>query len=105
VMAFLVEQRRQEIGVRMALGATPMGMVRLTLSFAARWTLAGVLIGGAGALAAGRWLRSQLFHVDAGDPALLLTAVTLLVLVALAATAGPARRAAAVDPMAALRSE
>jgi len=105
VMAFLVEQRRQEIGVRMALGATPMGMVRLTLSFSARWTFAGVLIGGAGALAAGRWLRSQLFHVDAGDPSLLLAAISLLILVALAATAGPARRAATVDPMAALRAE
>jgi len=105
VMAFLVEQRRQEIGVRMALGATPMGMVRLTLSFAAGWTLAGVVIGSAGALAAGRWLRSQLFHVDAADPSLFFAAVGLLVLVALAAAAGPARRAAAIDPMEALRAE
>jgi predicted permease len=105
VMAFLVEQRRQEIGVRMALGATPMGMVRLTVSFAARWTFAGILIGGAGALTAGRWLRSQLFHVDSANPSLFLAAIALLILVALAASAGPARRAAAIDPMAALRAE
>ena len=105
VMAFLVERRRQEIGVRMALGGTPAAMVRLTLGFAARWTAAGVVLGGGAALLAGRWLRSLLFHVDAGDPGLLAAAAGLLVLVALAAAAGPARRAAGVDPMAALRAD
>src|ERR1017187_6672827 len=105
VMGFLVAQRRREIGVRMALGATPGSIVKLTLGFAARCTAAGVIIGGAGAVAVTRWLRAQLFQVAAGDLRSLAGAVALLVLVALIAAAGPARRAARVDPAAALRAE
>ena len=105
VMSFLVAQRRREIGVRMALGATPGSVVRLTLAFAARWTGAGLVIGGAGAVAAGRWLRAQLFQVAPDDPRALAAAAVVLVLVALVAAAGPALRAARVDPMTALRAE
>src|SRR5450756_494639 len=85
VMSFLVAQRRREIGVRMALGATPGSIVRLTLGFAARSTAAGLVIGGGGAYVAMRWLRAQLFQVAAGDPRPLAGAVALLVLVALLA--------------------
>jgi predicted permease len=105
VMSFLVAQRRREIGVRMALGATPGSIVRLTLGFAARSTAAGLIIGGAGAYVATRWLRAQLFQVAPGDPRPLAGAVAVLVLVALIAAAGPARRAAQVDPGTTLRAE
>jgi predicted permease len=105
VMSFLVAQRRREIGVRMALGATPGSIVKLTLGFAARSTAAGLVIGGGGAYVATRWLRAQLFQVAAGDPRPLASAVALLVLVALIAAAGPARRAARVDPGTTLRAE
>jgi len=105
VMSFLVAQRRREIGVRMALGASPGSIVKLTLGFAARSTLAGLVIGGAGAYVATRWLRAQLFQVTPGDPRPLMAAVVLLVIVALLAAAGPARRAARVDPMTTLRAE
>ena len=105
VMSFLVAQRRREIGVRMALGATPGSIVRLTLGFAARSMAAGLVIGGAGAFVATRWLRAQLFQVAPGDPRPVAIAAALLVLVALLAAAGPARRAARVDPMTTLRAE
>jgi putative ABC transport system permease protein len=105
VMSFLVAQRRREIGVRMALGATPGSIVRLTLGFAARSMAAGLVIGGAGAYVATRWLRAQLFQVASGDPRPLLVAAGLLVLVTLIAAAGPARRAARLDPMTTLRAE
>ena len=105
VMSFLVAQRRREIGVRMALGATPGSIVALTLAFAARSTAAGLLIGAAGALVMTRWLRAQLFQVAPGDPRPIAAAALLLVLVALIAAAGPARRAARTDPMTTLRAE
>jgi putative ABC transport system permease protein len=103
VMSFLVAQRSREIGVRMALGATPASIVRLTLAFAARSIAAGLIVGGAGAYVAARWLRSQLFQVPPDDPRPLAIAAALLVIVALIAAAGPARRAARVDPMTTLR--
>ncbi len=105
VMSFLVAQRRREIGVRMALGATPGSIVKLTLAFAARYTAAGIVIGGVGAFMTARWLRAQLFQVAPGDPRPLALAIGLLALVALIAAAGPARRAARVDPMTTLRAE
>jgi ABC-type lipoprotein release transport system permease subunit len=89
----------------MALGATPGSIVKLTLGFAARCTMAGVVIGGAGAVVVTRWLRAQLFQVPAGDLRPLVGAVALLAGVALMAAAGPARRAARVDPAATLRAE
>jgi predicted permease len=105
VMSFVVAQRRREIGVRMALGATPGSIVKLTLAFAAQSTAAGIVAGAAGAFVTTRWLRAQLFQVAPGDPRPLALAVGLLVLVALIAAASPARRAAKVDPMTTLRSE
>jgi ABC-type antimicrobial peptide transport system permease subunit len=105
VMSFLVAQRRREIGVRMALGATPNLVVRHVLGFAARWTLTGLALGAFGASAATRWLRALLFQVKPGDPWALAAAVAMLVAVAMAAAALPARRAAVVDPAQTLREE
>jgi predicted lysophospholipase L1 biosynthesis ABC-type transport system permease subunit len=105
VMAFLVAQRTPEIGVRMALGATPGLIAKLVLFEAARWALVGVAFGLLGSWFAARWLSSLLFQISARDP--LSVGVTLLVLitVVLAAAWIPSRRAASVDPMVALRCE
>jgi ABC-type antimicrobial peptide transport system permease subunit len=105
VMAFLVAERTREIGVRMALGATPAAITRLVLSHAARWTLGGALLGAVGALAAARLLDTMLFGVEQQDPTTLIAALILLVAVALLAAWIPCRRAAAIDPMEALRAE
>ena len=105
VMSFLVAQRTREIGVRMALGATPAGIVRMTLASAGRWTAAGVTLGAGASFVAARVLSSLLFQVEPGDPAAAAAAVAILCLVALAATAGPARRAARLDPNRTLRQE
>ena len=102
VMAFLVAQRTPEIGVRMALGATPGIIAKLVLFEAARWTLAGVAFGLLGSWFASRWLNSLLFQVSARDP--LNVGATLLVLIAVSLVAAwiPSRRAARVDPCVAL---
>jgi predicted permease len=105
VMSFLVTERTREIGVRMALGATPGHIVRMTLTSAALWTAVGIVIGAGGSLSAARLLRSLLFHVGPGDPAALGAAMTVLCAVALLATAAPARRAARLDPGRTLREE
>ncbi len=105
VMAFLVGQRTQEIGVRMALGATPRMIAKLVLSRAAAWTVAGALLGLAGSLFATRALQSMLFQVPARDPWTFAAAVPALLLIALGAAWIPALRAARVDPMTALRHE
>lgn len=105
VMSFLVAERTPEIGVRMALGATPGGILRMTLASAGRWTAVGVVLGIGGSLAAARVLRSLLFQVAPGDPASIAAAGAALCVVALAAAAIPARRAAKVDPNIALRQE
>jgi ABC-type antimicrobial peptide transport system permease subunit len=105
VMAFLVGQRTQEIGVRMALGATPRAIMKLILSHAAVWTVGGSLAGLAGSLFAVRAVRSLLFGVPEHDPWTFAVVLSGLLLVALAAAWIPSTRAARVDPMAALRHE
>jgi len=105
VMAFLVGQRTQEIGVRMALGATPRTITKLVLRRAAAWTLAGALVGLAGSLFAARALQSILFEVPARDPWTFTAVLPLLLAIALGAAWIPAMRAARVDPMTALRHE
>jgi predicted permease len=105
VMAYQVAQRRNEFGIRLALGSSPAGVLRLVLSQAAFLVSAGVGIGLLVSLGTGRWLASQLFELSPHDP-WLLGGVSVLVLGAsLAASALPARRAARVDPMVTLRME
>src|SRR5205085_8932580 len=105
VMAFLIGQRTQEIGVRMALGATPGTIAKLMLLRAGRWTVAGVLLGMVGSLFATRALRAMLFQVPEKDPWTFGIALPCLLLIALLAAWIPSRRAARVDPMTALRHE
>jgi predicted permease len=105
VMAFLVARRTQEIGVRMALGATSGTIARLVLASAGRWATAGIAAGLTGALAVTRYLRALLFHVPEKDPASLAAAAALLLAAALLAAWLPARRAARIDPNSALRIE
>ena len=105
VVSFLVAQRTREIGVRMALGATPAAVARLVLGHAARWTLTGAALGVIGSFFAARWLEAMLFHVSARDPWILAAAVGGLCATAMLAAWLPSRRAARVDPMQALRQE
>ncbi len=105
VMSYSVQQRTQEIGVRVALGASASGVVTLVLRQALLLTLVGVAIGAAGALALSRGLQAILVGSKAGDPAILGAVALVLALVAAGASTVPALRAAKVDPMEALRSE
>ena len=105
VMSYLVSLRRREIGIRMALGATRQAVLALVAGHGMRLTLTGVAIGLAGAFAVGRLIRGQLFGVGGVDPATLIGAPLVLLLVALAACAVPALRASRVDPVTALRSD
>ncbi|MFL5310895.1 MAG: ABC transporter permease [Myxococcales bacterium] len=105
VMAVAVVQRTKEIGIRMALGAVRRDVLALVVRQGFSLAAAGLLIGVAGALALTRVLRSLLFSVSATDPAVFASIVGLLAVVALVACYLPARRAARVDPMVALRHE
>jgi putative ABC transport system permease protein len=105
VTAYGVEQRTSEIGVRMALGANRGSVVAMVLRGAFSQMGIGLAVGIPGAFGAGHLIASQLFGVRPWDPLMLSGAALLLGLAALIATIIPARRAASVDPMQALRSE
>ena len=105
VTAYGVEQRTSEIGVRMALGAGRGNVVRMVLRSSFEQVGIGVALGIPTAMGAGWAIASQLFGVRPWSPAILGFAALLLVVTALAAAAIPARRAAAVHPMRALRME
>ena len=104
-VAYSVEQRTGEIGVRMALGAQTRDILKLIIGQGMRPVVIGLVVGIAAAFALGRLIASQLFEVSAHNPALLGGATILLALTALLACLLPARRAALVDPVQALRSE
>jgi putative ABC transport system permease protein len=105
VLAFIVTQRTREIGVRLAMGASPRDVVRLIVREGAALALAGLIAGFVGALAAGRTLATMLFGVTPQDPATFAGVAIALTAAALAASYVPARRAARVEPMEALRVE
>jgi putative ABC transport system permease protein len=105
VMAYIVSQRTREIGVRMALGATRKRVVVMVLGNAGVLVAAGLAIGGIAAWYLSAAARTFLFQLDAQDPRAFAAAVVCLTAAALVATALPARRAAGVDPMVALRTE
>ncbi len=105
VIAYLVERRRNEIGIRIALGAGRARVVRLVLREAAALLASGLLIGGALALWTGRAASALLFGLKPTDPVTFLAAMSLLAAVALAASYVPAWRAARLEPMQALREE
>jgi ABC-type antimicrobial peptide transport system permease subunit len=105
VMAYWVERRTGELGTRIALGATRGHVLRLVLRQGFITALIGVAAGISGAVALTRTLRSFLFGLSSTDPLTFASVALLLILVALLACYIPARRAAKVDPMAALRCE
>lgn len=105
VVTYLVLQRTQEIGVRMALGATAGNIRRLVLSRALRWTVAGTMAGIAGAFSLSRYLQGLLFEIGANDPWTLACVTALLAAIALFAAWWPARRAARLDPAITLRHD
>ncbi len=105
VMSYGVSQRTHEIGVRMAIGASPGSVMKLILGEGLRLVALGVAIGVAGAFALTRALSSLLYGVGAADPLTFVAVPVILAFIALAACAIPARRAMRVDPMLALREE
>jgi putative ABC transport system permease protein len=105
LMAYLVAQREREIGVRMALGASRGTVVGMILRSAAMLVVTGLVIGGVAAWSLGSTAKAFLFKIDVTDPRVYAVAIGVLAAAALVASVIPARRAASVDPLIALRSE
>jgi ABC-type antimicrobial peptide transport system permease subunit len=105
VLAFSVTERRDEIGIRMALGATPGSVLALVMKEGAALAAAGALAGVAGALVLTRYLATLLYGVTPTDFGTYIAVVLALALAALGASFLPARRAAALDPASTLRHE
>ena len=105
VLAYSVERRRQEIGVRIALGATPPGVLRLVIGQSGRLAGVGIVLGLAGAFGLTRFLQRMLFGVSAVDTVTFAGAALVLGAVALVASLIPAMRAARLDPVTALRQD
>jgi hypothetical protein len=105
VLAYLTSQRTQEVGVRMALGASTGNVLGIVLRHSAGMIAGGVIVGVAGALAAGRLLERFVSGMNAADPATVVGMVSILAAAALLASFLPARRASRIDPMSALRQE
>lgn len=105
IMALRVTQRTREIGIRLALGAQRVDILRVVITSGLKLTAVGVIIGVIGSLALGRSLSGLLFGVNAANPLTLILVVLLLSFVAIIATYFPARKAMKVDPIVALREE
>jgi ABC-type antimicrobial peptide transport system permease subunit len=105
VVAFTVSQRTREIGIRMALGAERGAVMRMILQQGLGMVVVGLAIGVAGALALTRVMDGLLYGVGPSDPLTFVVVAVVLLAVAVAACTFPARRATAIDPLAALRSE
>ena len=105
VMAYSVSQRTREIGIRMAIGARQTDVTRMIMGSGLVVTMTGVAVGLGGSLALARFIRSQLFGVQPSDPLTLVSVLVLMTVVAAAAAYLPARRAASIDPVSALRAQ
>jgi putative ABC transport system permease protein len=105
VLAYSVSQRTREIGVRIALGAEPFTITRMVVTSGARMVVIGAAAGLAAALALSGLMKSLLFGIGPRDPLTFVAAPAVFVVVALVAAYVPARRAARVSPMEALRAE
>jgi ABC-type antimicrobial peptide transport system permease subunit len=105
VIAYTVTQRTHELGVRLALGAGRARIVRLVVTGSLRFAFAGIVIGGAVALAAGKWIAPMLFQESPRDPAVFALVTVLLLGVAIAASWIPAMRAAGLDPRSAIQAD
>jgi ABC-type antimicrobial peptide transport system permease subunit len=105
LMAYSVARRTREIGIRLALGASPRRMLRSVLGETLRLVSVGLAIGLAGCVIAGRFLRSLLFGLTPNDPLTMAGAVVVLLAAAMLAVALPAWAASRVDPTVALRHE
>jgi ABC-type antimicrobial peptide transport system permease subunit len=105
VTSYIVAQRTGEIGIRMALGSTRLGVILLVLRGVLRQIGVGLALGVPGALLAGYLMKSQLYVVKWYDPVGIIGAAVVLTICALAAGFIPARRAASIEPMRALRAE
>jgi putative ABC transport system permease protein len=105
VLSYTVARRTHEIGIRMALGAGRSDVVGLMLRMGGGLVAMGLAAGLAGSYVLSKWVRSEVFQVPATDPVAILGVVAVLVAAAILACLGPARRAAKLDPMSALRHE
>ncbi len=105
VMAFVVAQRRKELGIRLALGAQPSVLVWLVMREVLLLLAVGLAVGVPAAIALGRYVASQLYGIHANDPFIATSTIALLTAVSAAAGLIPAQRAGRVDPMLALRAE
>jgi putative ABC transport system permease protein len=105
VMNYSVIQRTRELGIRQALGASRSRLLGMVIWQGARAAIVGITIGAVGAYAVKQVIVTQLFGVEASDPLTYMTAITLLLVIVMVASYIPARRAAKVDPMIALRHE
>jgi predicted permease len=105
VISYLVAQRTREIGIRMALGSEPADVIRLLVRQGGRLVAIGLGLGVVGALVAGKFLSSALGGIQVADPAVVVGLAAFLGVVALVATYLPARRAARIDPLVAIRAE
>jgi putative ABC transport system permease protein len=102
VLAYLVTQRRREIGIRIALGSSARAIFELVLREGLLLIAGGLVLGAIGAIVLRRSLESQLFGVSAADPVVLAAVTAILAAVAVVACALPARRATRIDPIVAL---